>query len=142
MKRGILVLLIAVTGTLYLTLQSLVEEDVTPREKLSSIINSEYQEVRPLITPDGMTLYFCRRNHPENQGGSKDFQDIWVSHYIDGTWSEPTNFGKPINNKKANTLCSITSDGSYIMLLDGYKKVKTPLAQAHNSPQDGERPKK
>ena len=79
-------------------------------------------------------MYFCRRNHPENQGGSKDFQDIWVSHYIDGTWSEPTNFGKPINNKKANTLCSITSDGSYIMLLDGYKKVKTPLAQAHNSP--------
>ena len=127
-------LLIAVTGTLYLSLQSLVEEDVTPREKLGSIINSEYQEVRPLITPDGMTLYFCRRNHPENQGGSKDFQDIWVSHYINGTWSEPTNFGKPINNKKANTLCSITSDGSYIMLLDGYKKVKTPLAQAHDSP--------
>jgi len=133
MKRGILTLSIAVAGTLYLSLQS-NNYDVTLREKLSPIINSEYQEVRPLITADGMTLYFSRRYHPENQGGSRDVQDIWVSHVIDGVWSPPQNLGAPINNKKANTLCSITADGSYIMLLDGYKRVKTPLAQAYGSP--------
>lgn len=124
---------IAFAGTLYLSLQP-SNLEVTPREKLSSIINSEYQEVRPLISADGMTLYFCRRNHPENQGGSRDVQDIWVSHFIDGAWSQPKNLGTPINNKKANTLCSITADGSYALLLDGYKKVKTPLAQAYDSP--------
>lgn len=87
-----------------------------------------------MISADGMTLYFCRRNHPENLGGKRDHQDIWISHYLDGAWSRPTNFGAPINNKKANTLCSITADGSYALLLDSYKRVKTPLTQAHDSP--------
>ena len=134
MRRGILVLLIAVAGTLYLSLRPVYPTTSTPREKLSSIINSDYQEVRPLISPDGMTLYFSRRNHPENFGGAKDFQDIWVSHYIDGDWSQPATLEAPINNKKTNTLCSITSDGKYALLLDGYKQVKTPLAQAYDSP--------
>ena len=134
MRRGILVLLIAVAGTLYLSLRPFNSTESAPREKLSSIINSDYQEVRPLISPDGMTLYFSRRNHPENHGGAKDFQDIWVSHYINSDWSEPVNLEAPINNKKTNSLCSITSDGKYALLLDGYKQVKTPLAQAYNSP--------
>jgi len=134
MKRGILVGLIAAVSTFYLSLQLTSLEDLVPREKLSSIINSEYQEVRPLISPDGMTLYFSRRNHPDNFGGERDFQDIWLSHYIDGEWSVPTNFGGPINNKKANTLCSITGDGHYALLLDSYKRVKTSVAQVYDSP--------
>jgi len=134
MRRGILVLLIAVAGILYLSLRPFNSTEIAPREKLSSIINSDYQEVRPLISSDGLTLYFSRRNHPGNLGGAKDIQDIWVSHYIDGDWSQPANLEAPINNKKTNTLCSITSDGKFALLLDGYKQVKTPLAQAYDSP--------
>lgn len=127
-------LFITVTGILYLSLKSNLLDDAVPREKLSSTINSEYQEVRPLISPDGNTLYFSRRYHPENTGGPRDYQDIWVSHLEDGRWSEPEKLDEPLNNKKTNTLCSITSDGRYALLLDSYKKVKTPLVQAFDSP--------
>ena len=134
MNRGLLVLFIAVTGFLYFSLNSKLLLVEVPREKLSSIINSEYQEVRPLISPDGKTLYFSRRHHPENTGGVRDFQDIWVAHYQNGEWSVPVRISETLNNKKTNTLCSITSDGSYALLLDSYKRVKSPLAQAYNSP--------
>jgi outer membrane protein OmpA-like peptidoglycan-associated protein len=135
MKRGVLVLFIAAVGILYLSLKSKLLEDDVPREKLSSTINSDFQEVRPLISPDGKTLYFSRRNHPENTGGPKDYQDIWVSHFEDGQWTTPTKLSEPINNKKANTLCAISSDGGYMMLFDSYKQVKkTPLAHAFDSP--------
>lgn len=135
MKRGVLVLSIAAVGILYLSLKSNLLDDAVPREKLSSSINTEFQEVRPLISPDGKTLYFSRRHHPQNTGGSKDYQDIWISKFAGGVWSEPENLGEPINNKKANTLCSVSNDGSYIMLFDSYKRVKkTPLAHAFDSP--------
>ena len=127
-------LLIAVGGILYLSLKSRLLEDDVPREKLSSIINTDFQEVRPIISADGTRLYFSRRNHPENTGGSKDFQDIWFSDYKNGAWSTPLKLPEPINNKKTNTLCSITNDGSYALLLDSYKRVKTPLAQIRDSP--------
>lgn len=127
-------LFIAVAGVLYLSLKSKLLHDEVPREKLSSAINSQYQEVRPLISPDGNTLYFSRRNHPDNTGGANDYQDIWVSTYLNGEWSSPERMNEPLNNKKTNTLCSITSDGRYALLLDSYKRVKSPLAQAYDSP--------
>lgn len=133
MNRWIPVLVVAVAGAFYISLNSGKSQEV-PREKLSSRINSEYQEVRPIISADGTTLYFSRRNHPENTGGVRDYQDIWVSKYIDGEWSLPVKLPAPLNNKKTNTLCSITSDGHYALLLDSYKRVKTPLAQAYDSP--------
>ncbi len=134
MNRGVLVLLIAVAGIFYLSLKSKLRDEDVPREKLSAVINSPHQEVRPFISPDGNTLYFSRRHHPGNTGGSRDYQDIWVSHFSQGTWSEPEKLNPPLNNKKTNTLCSVTSDGSYALLLDSYKKVKTPLVQAYDSP--------
>jgi len=134
MNRRILVLLIAVGGVLYLSLKSRLLTEEVPRERLSSTINSEYQEVRPLISADGTRLYFSRRNHPDNTGGAKDFQDIWYSDFQQGSWTTPVRLPEPLNNKKTNTLCSITSDGHYALLLDSYKRVKTPLAQAYDSP--------
>ena len=127
-------LFIAAAGILYLSLKSKILDDDVPREKLSTTINSDFQEVRPLISPDGKTLYFSRRHHPQNIGGSKDYQDIWVAYYEDGQWSTPTNLGEPLNNKQANSLCAITSDGHHAMLFDSYKRVKTPLVQAYDSP--------
>jgi hypothetical protein len=46
-------------------------------ERLSSSVNSEYHEMRPLLSPDGKTLYFSRKNHPDNLGGVEDPADIW-----------------------------------------------------------------
>ncbi len=48
-------------------------------EQLDKTVNSDYSELNPLLSPDGKTLYFSRRNHPENIGGVNDKEDIRYS---------------------------------------------------------------
>ncbi len=91
-------------------------------EALDKNINSEYDEVNPLLSPDGKTLYFSRKNHPENVGGVKDREDIWYSELdAAGRWQLAQNMGLQFNNAGPNfinTIQSVTPDGkSAIMLL-------------------------
>jgi OmpA-OmpF porin, OOP family len=84
-------------------------------------INTEYKELRPLISQDGKTLYFSRRNHPDNVGGVKDDEDIWFSHRdsIDSPWEIAKNIGPPLNNKGPNFISSLSSDGNSMIVLLG-----------------------
>lgn len=91
-------------------------------EALDKNVNSEYDELNPLLSPDGKTLYFSRRNHPENIGGSSDKEDIWFSELdASGQWQLARNMGTKFNNGGPNfvsTIQSTTPDGkSAIMLL-------------------------
>jgi outer membrane protein OmpA-like peptidoglycan-associated protein len=91
-------------------------------EHLDENVNSEYSEVNPLLSPDGKTLYFSRRNHPQNIGGVNDKEDIWYSELgPDGKWQLAKNMGREFNNEYPNfinTITSVTPDGkSAIMLL-------------------------
>ncbi len=84
-------------------------------------INSEYNELRPLVTPDGKILFFSRQNHPDNIGGAKDDEDIWFAYRdtLTGDWLEAQNVGRPLNNKGPNFISSISSDGQALLLLLG-----------------------
>jgi OmpA-OmpF porin, OOP family len=63
-------------------------------EQLDDNVNSEYSEYNPLLSPDGKTLYFSRKNHPENIGGEKDKEDIWFSELDEnGKWMLAKNMG-------------------------------------------------
>jgi len=88
---------------------------------LGPSINSEYNELRPLITPEANTLFFSRQNHPENTGGIKDDEDIWFSlrDSTTGDWLQAQNIGRPLNNKGPNFISSISSDGNAMLLLLG-----------------------
>ncbi|MDZ7607913.1 MAG: hypothetical protein U5K79_20560 [Cyclobacteriaceae bacterium] len=88
---------------------------------LGSAINSEYNELRPLVTPDGKLLYFSRQNHPENTGGVKDDEDIWFSERdtLSGDWQMAKNVGRPLNNNGPNFISSISRDGNTMLLLLG-----------------------
>lgn len=90
-------------------------------EKLSSKVNSIYNELKPLVTPDGKTLLFSRQYHPGNMGGEKDPEDIWFSAWNEetGTWNEAVNMGRPLNNKGPNFISSITPDGNTVILTLG-----------------------
>ncbi len=90
-------------------------------ERLSENVNSQYQETRPLIAPDGKTLYFSRANHPENTGGVDDENDIWYSEINPqtGEWEKSKNLGAPLNNKGPNFISSITPDGNAMTVLLG-----------------------
>ena len=87
-------------------------------ERLTEKINSQYDEVNPIIAPDGKRLYFGRQFDPQNIGGKNDAEDIWFSDWDEakGEWGIAKNLGTPINNDKPNFMCSITPDGKNVLL--------------------------
>jgi OmpA-OmpF porin, OOP family len=100
-------------------------QDYFVAEKLSKTINSEYRELKPLISPDNQTLYFSRQNHPDNYNGKRDPEDIWYSNKDEnGNWLPAINIGQPLNNKGPNFISSITLDGTSILLLLGNRYIK------------------
>jgi outer membrane protein OmpA-like peptidoglycan-associated protein len=94
-------------------------------EALDKNVNSEYSELNPLLSPDGKTLYFSRRNHPGNIGGVNDKEDIWFSELdSSGHWMIAKNMGSKFNNESpnfVNSIQSVTPDGKTAILLLGNK---------------------
>lgn len=94
------------------------------KENLSKAVNSPGQEVAPVISPDGRTLYFTRNFNKANIG-SADRQDVWYST-LQGNggaadWSEAINIGPPINNIGDNAISSMAPDGRTAYLINVYR---------------------
>jgi len=89
------------------------------RENLGPNINSSKNELYPIISADGKTLYFSRCGDSHNLGYSVnkfDF-DIWFSEkQDDGSWGPSKNIGAPLNNKGNNYVYSISPDGNSLLL--------------------------
>jgi outer membrane protein OmpA-like peptidoglycan-associated protein len=93
-------------------------------EQLDENVNSNYDELNPLLSPDGKTLYFSRKYHPENVGGEKDPEDIWYSE-LDSTghWQLAKNL-RELNTAGpnfTNTITSVTPDGKSAIMILGNK---------------------
>jgi WD40-like Beta Propeller Repeat len=84
--------------------------------KLPSSINSACEEILPMISPDGKSLYFLRVNCDVNLGGKTAGSDIWVSEFNTTTneWGRPKNSGNVFNDKGHNALVGISTDGKTI----------------------------
>ncbi len=65
----------------------------------------EHLEVEPLLSRDDQQLYIMS-NRPGGKGG----MDIWVSDYVDGKWSSPTNLEAPINSAYADHCLYFSGD--------------------------------
>lgn len=89
------------------------------KENLGSAINSSFPEVKPIISSDGKTLYFCRQNHPLNVKGEKDDQDIYYSKFIGNKWTTASNIGAPLNDKYANGINSVSGDDHTVLIFNG-----------------------
>jgi len=100
------------------------EKGVSNAENLGMQINSAFAERLPIISPDGKTLWFARKYHPQNRGDdAKD--DIWVSTLQGGdTWSRPINVGAPLNNEEHNFVFSVNPAGDKLWLANEYNSVK------------------
>ncbi|MFT5640136.1 MAG: OOP family OmpA-OmpF porin [Cyclobacteriaceae bacterium] len=92
-------------------------------DRLGGTVNSTYIEHSPLISPDGKRLYFSRRYHPDNIGGSNDSEDIWVSELDEAndTWKTAVNVGPPLNTEGPNFISSITIVNGVETLILGNK---------------------
>src|SRR5688572_20153413 len=90
-------------------------------EKLMEAINSEYDELNPVLSPDGLTLYFVRSNHPENKYGEFDSQDIWFSQFQNGAWI-PAKRLSELNIGRYSAVLSAYDDGKTLLLNGVYNK--------------------
>lgn len=94
---------------------------VAEPENLGRQVNSNYAERVPIISPDGNTLYFARKYHPDNIGG-EGRDDIWVSkRTASGGWSHAKNIGSPLNTDDHNFVVAINPVGTNIYLGNKYK---------------------
>jgi len=107
---------------LFCSVQAQSPRDSLKVENLGNQVNSEYNEINPLIAPDGRTLYFARISHPNNTHGTKGSQDIWYSEAepSSGQWGPARRMGFPLNKDEYNCAYSITPDGNTMLLKGAY----------------------
>ena len=92
-----------------------------PRRSVLATVNTVYDELNPVMSPDGKTLYFTIANHPQNTGGKKDPGDIWMSRLgDDNQWSAPVHGGSNLNNASYNAVAGFSAGGTDIFLLCHY----------------------
>lgn len=101
--------------------------DFGPLRKLPPIINSQYEDILPMQSPDGKTLFFSRAASPENVGGKFAGTDVWISTYDETTsdWRKPEN-EKVFNDKGTNAVIGIneTGDEVYLLITTGTKRAQ------------------
>lgn len=90
-------------------------------ENLGKTVNTEYNEISPIISPDGKTIYFSRVSHPQNTHGPKGSQDIWFSELKNDKWTPARRLPTPLNKEDYNSLYSITPDGNTLLIKGAYK---------------------
>jgi hypothetical protein len=112
----------------------------TPPERLGVPISTEYEEVEPIINAAGDELYFTSRRPGGRLAGipflspfinvfivvdgltgsavlgGLGLSDVWVSQWVDGTWTEPRNLNAvpgapPINTSFDDHCLFFSADG-------------------------------
>lgn len=110
------------------------------KENLGGGINSAYDELGPIISADGETLYLLRDEHPENissevsmpdnVGGAATKRvynnDIWFAKMADGEWGDAASIGQPLNNEGHNFVISVSPDNNTLLLANEYRTDGSP----------------
>lgn len=92
-------------------------QDELKHENLGSGANSSADELKPIISADGKTLYMIRNGHAQNQAA----EDIWVSQLqSDGTWGKAVHPGAPINQGNITSVCNVSPDGNTLIVKGAY----------------------
>jgi len=97
------------------------EKEIATARRLAPTVNSAYAERLPMISPDGNTLYFARKYHPQNIGEDNN-DDIWVAYrQSDNSWSNAVNIGGPLNNRDHNFVVAFNTTGDILYLGSDYR---------------------
>ena len=92
-------------------------------ENLGDLVNSGYAELAPIISTDGLTLYFHRSNHPKNSFGASNSQDIWYTTLNqEGKWTYAQRLPPPLNNDQFNSIKGVSPDGNTLLLEGAFEK--------------------
>jgi len=94
---------------------------------LGKSVNSVEDDYNPVFSSDEKTMYFTSRRQqndkdPRNRFDNKFFEDIYVTRYDSGRWSEAKRMESPLNTKKNNTNNSgvaLSADDTKMFLYEG-----------------------
>ena len=94
---------------------------------LGARVNSVEDDYNPVFSADEKTMYFTSRRQqnekdPRNRFDNKFFEDIYVTRYDSGRWSEAQRMQSPLNTKKNNTnnsAVALSADGTKMFLYEG-----------------------
>lgn len=87
--------------------------------KLPGAVNSKYEEIKPISSADGDSLFFLRSYSPYNKGGENSEEDIWLSIYRDELgWSEAVNTFGYHNKPGPDIFAGLSSGANAFYILD------------------------
>lgn len=72
-------------------------------------INSEHRENNPFVSADGRILIFS-----SDRPGGLGVNDLYISQYQDGAWTEPRNLGPAVNTAGGEYCPMISPDGDHL----------------------------
>ena len=84
------------------------ENKWTKAENLGDKINTPYEEISPFIHVNGRTLFFASNGKPGFGG-----YDLYRTERENLQWTEPVNFGYPVNDHEDQFSLFITADGQH-----------------------------
>lgn len=106
---GILICALAAAGILLVVGSKAKADSVfgTP-ENLGSTVNSSAWDNDPIVSADGLSLFFDSRR-PGGYGGF----DVWVTtrETVQDSWGQPVNLGPPVNSASNEASGGISPDG-------------------------------
>ncbi|HTB06353.1 MAG TPA: OmpA family protein [Bacteroidia bacterium] len=82
-------------------------------------INTKYPEYSELISADESVMLFTSRR-PNTTGGKIDpssgdyFEDIYISYFRNGNWTEAQNLGTPVNTEDHDATAGLSLDGQIL----------------------------
>jgi flagellar motor protein MotB len=96
---------------------------------LGNLVNSEEDDYNPLLNSTEDILYFTSRRlfdekSKRNPFDNKYYEDVYVSHYVGGQWTQAQRMEVPVNpkaNKTNNAAVALSSDDKSMYLYDGHK---------------------
>ena len=115
--KKVLILLISTIVCSYVCAQD------TSRINLGPNINTEFDDIGPIISPDGKILYYVIEGHPSNTKSKyySDAEDIWYS-VLDknNRWTRSKRMSAPFNVRRYNSIESISTDGNIVYIRGAY----------------------
>lgn len=105
-------------------INELADQSQIIKEKLPYPINTEAEELVPIVSYDGKSLYFTRNEHDEKA------QEIWKSTLEDEQWGAPIKLGFPLNTPGHNNVMGISTDNAKLILSNTYSE--DGLSLTHN----------
>jgi len=101
---------------IWVTKRTKVNDPWGPPINLGSVVNSSADENFPIISADGLSLYFSEDYHgPYRPGGFGDI-DMWVTTRasVNDPWETPLNLGPIVNSSSVDSGPLISPDGSML----------------------------